>query len=159
LGSTKSDDLGAYEEFSAAAPFVIRVMTATVDAPGSLAEFGTTGFTSVSVYVTLPEGLSIAAKRLDGDRLNDLEQIGAGRFRDAFPSDCLKVMCARTYVLAACWTEPSAGGTMSVFMGASIVAAPARTSPQSVALSPSPDLLPNEMAIDLAKATGCEGHA
>jgi hypothetical protein len=48
---------------------------------------------------------------------------------------------------------------MSVYMGAEIVAGPAGTSPASVTLIPTPNLLPSDMAADLAKATGCEGHA
>ncbi len=156
LGSTKSDQLGAYETFSAAAPFVLRVVTATVDPPVDPAR-PWERFKSISVEVTLPNSLSIAAKRLDGDHLVDLRGLGYGRFRDDFPSDCYTVSCARTYVLAACWLEPSAGGSMSVFMGSSIVAAPAGTSPASVTIAPEQRPLPSELASNLARTTGCAG--
>jgi hypothetical protein len=158
LGSTKNDSVGAYEDFSAAAPLVLRVVTATVDPPMDPAT-PSDRFKSIGVYVTLPDGLSIAAKRLDGAHLADLRNTGGGRFFDAFPSDCLTAKCARTYVLVACWADPTAEGGRSIFMGAEIIASPAGTSPSSVSMSPSLDLLPHDMAVDLAKATGCEGRA
>jgi hypothetical protein len=158
LGSTKKDSVGASEVFSAAAPFVLRVVTATVDPPMDPAK-PWDRFKSIGVYVTLPDDLSIAAKRLDGDHLADLRDTGGGRFFDAFPSDCLTAKCARTYVLVACLTERDVEGLRSNWMGAEIVASPGGTSPSSVSMSLSPDLLPHDMAVDLANATGCEGRA
>jgi hypothetical protein len=158
LGSIKRDQLGAYETFTAAAPLVMRVMTATVDPPMDPAR-AWDRFKSIAVTVTLPDGLSVAARRLDGDHLAELRSLGGGQYRDEFPSDCFTIRCERTQVLVACDTKPAAAGSMSVFMGAEIVAAPAGTSPSSVDLAATPDRLPSAMAADLAKATGCEGHA
>ena len=157
LGSFKYDSVGAYENFSAAAPLVIRVVTATVDPPMDPAK-SWDRFKAIAVTVTLPDGLSTVAKRLDGDRIVVLAT-GGGRFRDALPSECLKVSCTRTYVLAACWTKPDNGGTRSVFMGAEIMASPDGTTPSSVTMRPSADRLPDGMIADLARETGCQGRA
>jgi hypothetical protein len=158
LGATKDDQLGAYEDFSAAAPFVLRVITATSD-PAMDPAKPSDHFESVAVEVTMPNGLSYLAKRLDGDHVVDLQDLGGDRFGDDFPSDCRIAPCTRTYVLVACWTDPPSQGGRSGYMGASIRAAPVETSGASVALSPTPDLLPAAMADDLARQTGCEGHA
>ena len=141
-----------------AAPLVIRVVTATVDPPMDPAKTWDR-FKSISVSITLPEGLSIAAKRLDGDHLVDLGATGDGHFRDNFPSDCLKASCTRTYVLVACWKTPSAAEERSIYMGAEIVASPNGTTPSLVTMTSTPSLLPHEMAVELAKSTGCEGRA
>ena len=156
--SFKRDTEGAYENFSAAAPLVLRVVTATVDPPVDPAK-PWDRFKSISVTVTVPEGLSTAAKRLDGDHVADLRGLGGGRFRDDFPSECFTVRCARTYVLVACETKPAAAGSMSVYMGAGYLASPDGTTPSSVTMISTPSLLPHDMAIDLAKSTGCEGQA
>ena len=49
-------------------------------------------------------------------------------------------------------------GSMSAFMGAEIFASPDGTTPSSVTMNPSTDPLPDGMAADLARETGCEGH-
>jgi hypothetical protein len=158
LGSFKHDTEGAYENFSAAAPLVVRVVTATVDPPVDPAK-PWERFKSISVTVTMPEGLSTATRRLDGDHLADLRGLGGGLFRDDFPSDCFTVRCARTYVLVACETKPAAAGSMSVYMGAEIRASPDGTTPSTVTLSPATVPLPDGLAADLARETGCEGRA
>jgi len=155
LGGFKSDSAGARESFTAAEPLVIRVFTATVDPPVSANPYER--FEAITVSITLPDGLSTLAKRLDGDRLVFLGT-GGGQFRDGFPSECLEVSCTRTYVLVACWTGPTAVGSISPYMGAEIVASPDRTKPSSVTMTPSTDPLPDRMAADLARETGCEGH-
>jgi hypothetical protein len=159
LGSFKHDTAGRYESFSAAEPLVMRVVTATVDPPMDPAK-PWERFKSIYVTVTLPDGLSTVVKRLDGDHLSDLRGLGGGRFRDDFPSECFAGRCARTYVLVACDSKHFAGaggGSMSVYMGAEIVASPDGTTPSSVTMNPSTDHLPNSMAADLARETGCEG--
>ena len=158
LGETKSDQLGAYEDFSAAAPLVIRAITATTDPAMDPAQ-PWNHFESVAVNVTMPNGLSFVAKRSDGDHPVDLRDVGGDQFRDEFPSECDRAKCERTYVLVACWTDPPAEGGRSAFMGAEIVAGPAGTSRASVTLRPSPDAVPNGMANDLARQTGCESGA
>jgi hypothetical protein len=161
LGSFKHDTAGKYESFSAAEPLVMRVVTATVDPPMDPAK-PWERFKSISVTVTMPDGLSTAAKRLDGDHLSDIRGLGGGRFRDDFPSECFTVSCARTYVLVACDSKHFAGaggGSMSVYMGAEIVASPDGTTPSTVTIGPATDPLPDGMAADLAGATGCEGQS
>ena len=61
-------------------------------------------------------------------------------------------------MLVACWAKPDAAGSMQAFMGAEILASPVRTTPSSVTMIPSTDPLPDGMAADLARETGCEGH-
>jgi hypothetical protein len=134
---------------------VIRVVTATVDPPADPAR-PYERFKSITVSITLPDGLSTLAKRLDGDHLVFLGT-GGGQIRDSFPSECLEVSCTRTYVWVACWTEPTAVGSISPFMGAEIFASPDWTTPSSVTMDPSTDPLPDGMAADLARETGCEG--
>jgi len=158
LGSYKEDQLGAYEDFTVAAPLVIRVMTATSDPAMDPAQ-PTNHFERVGVEVTMPQGFSYVAKRLDGDHLVDLHGLGGDRFGDDFPSECRIEKCARTYVLVACWNELDGGAGRGAFMGASIRASPDETKGGSVSLFPAPELLPHDMAVDLAKSTGCEGHA
>jgi hypothetical protein len=91
LGSFKHDQLGAYEDFSAAAPLVMRVVTATVDPP------------------------------VDPER----------------PWERFK----------------------SISMGAEIVASPDGSTPSTVTMNPSADPVPDGVASELARSTGCEGQA
>jgi hypothetical protein len=155
LGSFKHAGVGAYENFTEATPLVIRVVTATVDPPVDPAR-PWDRFKSIAVTATLPDGLTTLVKRLDGDHLVYLGT-GGGRFSDSFPSECQTASCTRTYVLVACWAKPDTGGAKSVFMGAEIVASPDGTTPSSVSMVPSTDPLPDGMAADLARETGCEG--
>jgi hypothetical protein len=160
LGSVKSDEVGAYEPFDSSRPLVIRVLTATVDPALDLLKPGTDRIGSATAYLTLQGDLtvSIAAVRLEGDRVVDLEEMSPGRFRDAFPSGCFDEPCSRTYVLVACWTRPTAGGGLSAYMGGSISAGPANdTSPAQVTIDRVPNAVPSRILADLAEATGCAG--
>ena len=156
LGSFKHAGVGAYENFTEVAPLVIRVVTATVDPPVDPAK-PWDRFKSIAVTATLPDGLTTLAKRLDGDHLVFLGT-GGGRISDSFQPECGTASCTRTYVLVACWAKPDTGGAKSVFMGAEIVASPDGTTPSSVTMVPSTVPLPDGMAADLARETGCDGH-
>jgi len=155
LGGFKSDSVGASEQLTVKAPLVIRVVTATVDPPLPANPYDR--FTSIAAYLTLPDRPTTLAKRLDGDHLVFLGT-GGGQVRDEFPSECFTRTCTRTYVLVACWAKPDTGGAKSVFMGAEIVASPDGTTPSSVTMVPSTVPLPDGMAADLARETGCDGH-